>query len=125
MHTEIRPSGGAQRGGLVARVGTTAAPVVAAVEAMENHLADVLGLADLAMIAGVSPRQLNRLFHDRLGRSTMSYYRNLRLDTAERLLSHSRLPLTEIALATGFANSSHFSRVYSQRFGAPPSRRRR
>jgi len=125
LHTDIRPSGGPQRGGLVERVGTTAAPVLDAVEAMENHVADTLTLADLAAIAGVSERQLNRLFRERLGVSTMGYYRDLRLDTAQRLIAHSPLPLTEIALATGFANSAHFSRSYAEKFGAPPSSMRR
>ena len=117
-------SGGPQRGGLVARVGTTAAPVLDAVEAMESHVADPLSLPQLAVIAGVSPRQLNRLFRDRLRISTMGYYRDLRLDVAQRLMSHSPLSLTEIALATGFANSAHFARVYTARFGEAPSRAR-
>ncbi len=125
LHTDIRPSSGAQRAGLVDRVGTTAAPVLDAVEAMENHIADPLALRDLAAVAGVSPRQLGRLFHDRLGVPVMGYYRELRLTTARRLVTQSPLPLTEIALATGFANSAHFSAAYVRRFGEPPSRARR
>ncbi|KMW56812.1 HTH-type transcriptional regulator glxA [Candidatus Rhodobacter oscarellae] len=125
LHTDIRPSGGPQRAGLVERVGTTAAPVLDAVEAMENHVADPLVLDDLAALAGVSARQLTRLFRDRLGASPMAYYRDLRLDVAERLLVGSAMPLTEIALAVGFANSSHFSKSYAARNGRPPSRARR
>ncbi len=125
LHTDIRPSSGAQRAGIVERVGTTSAPILDAVEAMENHIADPLGLSDMAIIAGVSPRQLNRLFRSRLGRSTMSYYRHLRLETAARLVTQSPLPLTEVALATGFANSAHFSKAYSAEFGVPPSRMRK
>ncbi len=125
LHTEVRPSGGPQRSGLVERVGTTSAPVLDAVEAMENHIADPLALEDLAAIANVSVRQLNRLFRDRLGRSAMAYYRDLRLDVAERLVVRSPLSLTEVALATGFANSSHFSARYNRRFGVAPSRVRK
>ena len=62
-----------------------------------------------------------RLFKSKLGQSVMGYYRELRLDKAQNLMRNSALPLTEIALATGFANSSHFSRSYAARFGAPPS----
>jgi len=91
------------------------------VATMETHIADPVTLGDLAQMAGVSPRHLNRLFQDKLGRSTMDFYRTLRLDTARSLLRNSSLPLTEIALATGFASSSHFSRVYAQHFGKPPS----
>ena len=121
MHTEIRPSIGPQRGGLVARVGSTNAAILDAVGVMESHVAEPVSLDDLAAAAGISPRQLNRLFRDKLGRSTMGFYRELRLDKAQSLLRNSPLSLTEIALATGFANSSHFSRSYARHFGQPPS----
>jgi transcriptional regulator GlxA family with amidase domain len=88
---------------------------------MEANVADPLSLDQLAGIAGVSPRQLNRLFQTHLGRSTMRYYRDLRLDKAQNLMRNSPLSLTEIALASGFASSSHFSRVYAASFGQPPS----
>jgi transcriptional regulator GlxA family with amidase domain len=121
MHTEIRPSAGPQRGGLVARVGVNNAAILDAVDAMESHVAEPLDLRQLAEITGLSKRQLNRLFNEKLGRSTMGYYRDLRLDKAQNLLRNSPLSLTEIALATGFANSSHFSDLYSRSYGQPPS----
>lgn len=121
MHTEVRPSGGPQRAGLVERVGSNNAAILDAVEAMEAHVAEPVGLAHLARTAGLSPRQLNRLFTDKLGRSTMRYYRELRLEKAQSLLRNSPLTLTEIALATGFASSSHFSRAYAAHYGQPPS----
>ncbi len=124
LHTEIRPSGDPQRSGLVERVGSNNAAILDAVEAMETHVAELLTLDDLAKIASLSARQLNRLFREKLGRSTMGYYRDLRLDKAQSLLRNSPLSLTEIALATGFASSSHFSRVYSGHFRQPPSRYR-
>src|SRR6056297_1647621 len=117
MHTEIRPSAGPQRAGLVERVGSTNAAILDAVEAMEAHVAEPLTLDRLAGTAGLSPRQLNRLFTEKLGRPTMRYYRELRLQKAQSLLRNSPLSLTEIALATGFASSSHFSRAYAAQFG--------
>jgi transcriptional regulator GlxA family with amidase domain len=121
MHTEIRPSAGPQRAGLVERVGSTNAAILDAVEAMEAHVAEPLTLDRLAGTAGLSSRQLNRLFTEKLGRPTMRYYRELRLQKAQSLLRNSPLTLTEIALATGFASSSHFSRAYAAQFGQPPS----
>jgi transcriptional regulator GlxA family with amidase domain len=121
MHTEVRPSIGPQRAGLVERLGTTDPILLDAVATMETRIADPVTLKDLAQMAGISPRHLNRLFQEKLDRSTMDFYRTLRLDTARSLLRNSSLPLTQIALATGFASSSHFSRVYSQHFGQPPS----
>jgi transcriptional regulator GlxA family with amidase domain len=121
MHTEIRPPVGPQRAGLVERVGSNNAAILDAVESMEAHVADPLDLSQLAAIAGLSPRQLNRLFSDHLNQTVMRYYRALRLDRAQSLLRNSTLPLTQIALATGFANSSHFSQAYLAQFGHPPS----
>jgi AraC family transcriptional regulator, glycine betaine-responsive activator len=121
LHTEIRPSIGPQRSGLAARVGSTNRVILDAIRTMESHIADPVSLIKLAQKADISPRQLNRLFKDKLGCSTMGYYRVLRLDKARNLLTNSPLPLTEIALASGFANSSHFSTLFSQYFGRPPS----
>ena len=124
MHTNIRPSGGPQRAGLLERVGSQNPIILDAVKTMEAHVAEPLPLESLAKTAGVSPRQLNRLFAEKLGRPTMRYYREVRLEKAQSLLRKSPLVLTEIALATGFANSSHFSRAYAAQFGQPPSAHR-
>lgn len=121
LHTEIRPSAGPQRSGLATRVGTTNAAILHAVAMMENHVADPVTLRDLAAAAGISARQLNRLFHAVLGRSTMQVYREVRLDKARNLIRNSPLSLTEIGLATGFSSSSHFSRLFAGHFGNPPS----
>jgi len=121
MHTEVRPSGGPQRAGLVERVGSNNAAILDAVEAMETHVAEPVNLVHLSQTAGLSPRQLNRLFTEKLGRPVMRYYRELRLEKAQNLLRSSPLSLTEIALATGFASSSNFSRAYAARYGQPPS----
>ena len=125
MHTQIRPSGGAQRASLTERYGITCQQVLIAIEAMQNHIADPLGLVHLARMSGVSPRQLNRLFHDKLSRSTMAFYRDLRLEKACNLLQHTPLSITEIALATGFAGSAHFSQAFRRKFGDTPSSMRR
>ena len=121
LHTEIRPSEGPQRGRLVDRIGTTNAAVLDAVNAMEHHLSEPLSQRQLASVSGVSMRQLNRLFSEKLNRPTMRFYRELRLEKAHNLLRNSSLSLTEISLATGFSSSSHFSRAFSDSYGRPPS----
>jgi len=125
MHTDIRPSGGPQRAGLAERYGTTTPAIILAIEAMENHVADPLDLKQLAGLCGLGQRQLNRLFDERLGRSTMAFYRDLRLEKARNLLTQSPLTITEIALATGFASSAHFSKSFRDSFSVPPSALRR
>ncbi len=121
VHAEIRPSGGAQRGSLANRIGTSNASVLSTVELMENHIADPLTLLDLARLVGISERQLNRIFKKNLGRSTMVYYRSIRLGKAKNLLRNSNLKISEIAEATGFSNQSHLTGLFSDFYGYVPS----
>jgi transcriptional regulator GlxA family with amidase domain len=121
MHTEVRPAGGPQRAGLVERYGTTNPMILNCIDAMRNHIADPLDLSQLAALIGLSSRQLNRLFHQKFDQPTMHFYRMLRLEKANNLLIHSPLTITEIALATGFANSAHFARLYMKAYGKTPS----
>ena len=124
LHTDVRAAADPQRGTLAERLGSNSPHLVEAVSAMEDHIADPLSLSQLAMVAGVTPRHLNRLFAERLGRSTMAYYRDMRLDVAQRLIKDTPMSIAEISEATGFATSSHFSGAYRQAFGVSPRRGR-
>ena len=121
MHTDIRPSGGPQRAGIAERYGTASQTVVRAIEAMENHIADPLTLPQLALLSGVGARQLNRLFREKLGQSTMEFYRSLRVEKAHGFLTQSPMSISQVALATGFSSSAHFSQCFKKMYGKPPS----
>ena len=124
MHTDVRPAGGPQRAGLAQRYGTNRRAVLAAIEAMENHVADPLPLAGLARLAGVGTRQLNRQFRAALGRSTGAFYRDLRLEKSREFLQRTGLSVLDIAIATGFSGAAHFATAYRKRYGKAPSRDR-
>ncbi|MCC0041578.1 MAG: GlxA family transcriptional regulator [Rhodobiaceae bacterium] len=124
VHTDVRPSGGPQRAGIAERYRTANGFLLAAIQAMQDHIADPLPVGALASRAGVGERQLTRLFTKEMKRSPMAFYRDLRLDTARGLVVQSGLSMTDIALACGFANSAHFSQAYAKRFGQAPSRDR-
>lgn len=95
-----------------------------AVDLMFSHLADPLAADQIAAQVGCSPRQLQRLFQDRLGQPMMQFYREMRLKKADELVVQTGLSMLDIALITGFASAAHFSRLYAARFGLPPLRRR-
>ena len=120
-HTEIRSAADPQRAGLVARLGVADRAVLDAVAAMESHTAEPLALADIAGFARISPRQLTRRFQVAFGVSVMGYYRGVRLGLARKLLVTTALSLTEVALTTGFATPSHFSRAFAAEYGVAPS----
>ncbi|MCY1251301.1 Exoenzyme S synthesis regulatory protein ExsA [compost metagenome] len=78
-------------------------------------------LGDLTAIAGVSARQLQYAFNDNIGVSPLVYLRNARLDRARDLLLSCRMPVSEVALRSGFNHLGKFARYYRERFGETPS----
>ncbi len=125
IHTEVRPSIGPQRSSLAERYPGATRPVLQAIKVMQNHIADPLDLQQLARLSEISPRQLNRLFKQKIGDNTMAFYRHLRLEVARQLLNQSSMKIIEIAYASGFVNAAHFSTVFKQRFGKSPSSMRK
>lgn len=121
VHTEVRSEALPYRSQIAERYGTKHPVVIRAMEVMEGHIAEPLSLEGLAALVGIGPRQLNRLFQSELEQSTMVFYRDLRLEQAKNLVEHSAMSLTNIALATGFASSAHFSRCFRDVFNKAPS----
>jgi transcriptional regulator GlxA family with amidase domain len=91
---------------------------------MEARIEDPLTLGEMAESAGITPRQLERLFTDNLHDKPSRYYLKIRLSRAQNLLRQTSLPIAEVAMATGFVSISHFSRVYSKMFNRAPKRDR-
>jgi AraC family transcriptional regulator len=84
-----------------------------------------LGLDDVARVAGVHPAHLNRVFRLRHGCSVGEYVRRLRVDIAARELATSQRRIADIASGLGFADQSHFSRVFVKLRGITPGRFRK
>lgn len=122
LYTQIRPSQSEQRSSLIDRYKTSNKIVIDTLELMRNHIGDPLSLDQLASLGQISKRQLNRLFKDEVGHSTMQVYTQLRLDNAARLIKNSTLSITEIAYATGFTNSAHFAYSFKAKYKMTPSK---
>ncbi|MCZ4354463.1 GlxA family transcriptional regulator [Roseovarius aestuarii] len=117
-----RPEGQGQRGALWGQLGVRHSSLARAIDIMRANLEEPLAPSDLARAAGVSIRQLERLFARYLETSPKRYYLGLRLEKARSLLAQTDLPLMEISLVCGFKAPSHFSKTYRKAFGVPPSR---
>lgn len=87
---------------------------------MEANIEEPLELQDLAGLAGISRRQLERLFLKYLGCTPSRYYLRLRLDRARRLLKQTSCSIVEIAAMCGFVSATHFSRCYRKTMGRAP-----
>ncbi|MDD0809840.1 Ada metal-binding domain-containing protein [Curvibacter sp. RS43] len=82
-------------------------------------------MARLAARLGVSDRHLRRLFETTLGVSPLQYLQTQRLLCAKQLLADTDLPITEIALASGFASVRRFNAAFLTHYGLSPSALRR
>lgn len=121
LHTHIREGFGPQRMDLRYRLGVADEKLLSVLGAMERSIEMPLPRAQLAREAGISLRQLERLFQRHVGHGIHSHYRWLRLERARQLLRETTLPVLDVALATGFASSSQFARAYRRAFREPPS----
>ncbi|RWI99852.1 GlxA family transcriptional regulator [Mesorhizobium sp.] len=110
----VRAGDERQRLPLLRQHGRLNPTVVKLIELMQRNLATPLKMADLAAAAGVSRRQVERLFRNDLGRSPCRYFRELRLEHAKLLLAHSAMPVLEIAVSCGFVSASHFSKCFRE-----------
>lgn len=106
---------------VAARYGVDDARLLKIISAMEEQSEDPLDAAALAAVAGISLRQMERLFHDKLGQRPMGFYLALRLEKAERLLTYSHMSVRDVSVACGFSSLPLFSRSFRSRYGRPPS----
>jgi transcriptional regulator GlxA family with amidase domain len=97
------------------------APVRLAIAAMRAAIENPTPLPTIAAKAGVSPRQLERLFLRHTGVTPLRYYLQIRLDRARELLLYSDRSVIEIAVSAGFTSTSHFSTWYKRIHGVRPS----
>lgn len=101
--------------------GTSSRKVAKLLELMGDHLEEPMPLADIARLAGLSLRGLERLTREKLETSPAALYRRLRLLRARKLAQDTDMAVTEIALRTGYADASAMTRAFRQEFGLPPS----
>lgn len=88
---------------------------------LRENLANTVSVPIMASWVQLSPGQLNRLFTRYLDQSPSAYLRTLRLDKASELLTYSTLSIAQIAQTCGFPNANHFSRVFHEFRGQPPT----
>jgi transcriptional regulator GlxA family with amidase domain len=91
-----------------------------ALQLMQSAIEDPLSIGELCEQLDISRRQLERLFSRYLAQSPMHVYFDMRLSHAFALMNETSMSVTEIALASGFNSSTHFSRQFKRKFGASP-----
>lgn len=92
-----------------------------AVSAVLDRPADSHSVATMAASAGMSRSALARNFASTFGMSPMDFVTKTRLHHAAQLLRSTPLPIKVIAVSSGFASRSHFSRAFKLAYGVDPT----
>lgn len=86
---------------------------------------DAGDVESLALRLGIGERQLRRLFDKHLGASPIAVAQTRRVLLAKQLLHDTRMPMVDVAFASGFGSLRRFNETFSRLYGRPPSALRR
>ncbi|MFE3838407.1 GlxA family transcriptional regulator [Pseudogemmobacter sonorensis] len=103
-----------------ARLKTRNTKVLATIALMEARIDQGFELQSYCDHAGVTTRQLQRLFRRHLGMTPQQYMNDLRLRHGRMLLTETNMPVLEVALACGYDNRSSFSKGFRRKYGVAP-----
>ena len=98
----------------------TSAVVRKALRLIDEGILDTASVDELASKLGLGSRHLRRLFLQHVGASPISFAQTRRLQFAKRLLDETNLPITQIALASGFGSLRRFNTAFLQTYGRAP-----
>ncbi len=121
----IRGRNDRQRLPLRLQLGASQPKLAEAVAFMEANIEELISLDEIVSHVGLSRRQLERLFQKYLHYVPTQYYMRLRLMHARQLLLQTNMSIVDIAFASGFVSTPHFSKCYREHFGIPPSDERK
>jgi AraC family transcriptional regulator of adaptative response / DNA-3-methyladenine glycosylase II len=91
---------------------------------IEENVPGESGLESLASRLGVTSRHLRRVFAAEFGVAPVQYAQTQRLLMAKRLLTDTAMPVTEVAMASGFASLRRFNALFRERYRMAPTRLR-
>jgi AraC family transcriptional regulator len=92
-----------------------------ATDFMGDHLAESIGLVDIAAAAGLSRMHFAAQFRMATGLRPHEYLQRRRIERARELLLTSRLPLVEVAFEVGFKTQAHFTSIFARLVGETPN----
>jgi AraC family transcriptional regulator of arabinose operon len=88
---------------------------------MQRHLAEPIGVAELAALVNLSPSRFRHLFGAQTGLGPGQYLQRLRLRRARLLIERTFLSVKEVMALVGYNDPSHFSKDFRRYHGLSPS----
>lgn len=103
----------------------TSAVVRRALRLIDAGALDTGSTSQLAAQVGIGTRHLHRLFVEHVGAAPITVAQTRRLLFAKQLLDETDLPITEVALASGFGSVRRFNETFLKTYGRSPRELRR
>jgi AraC family transcriptional regulator of arabinose operon len=91
-----------------------------AINYIQFNYASPMTIAGLAEMLSINRSYFYRIFKAEIGISPIEYLNNYRIDQAKKMLLESTMPISQIAMATGFNTFSSFYRLFSLKYGHSP-----
>ena len=123
-HERIRSMAEDQRSGTLGITASLSKPMQKAVALMKRNIEHPISLPELALAAGLSPRQLERLSLKHFGVTPIALYMRFRVERAREFLLYSNASIMDISVRAGFSSASHLATWYRRIFGTRPSEAR-
>lgn len=120
--TQRRDEADSQTASLATRLGTRHDKLLQAAAFLEARIEEGFDLDACARHLNLSRRQIERLFSTHLGITPVRFMNDLRLARGRALLAETDMKVTDVAVASGFASASHFSKSFRKKYGVSPYR---
>ena len=91
----------------------------------QSHIDAPLRVGDLAQRARLSPFQFDQRIRAMFGHSAGQYLTRLRIDYACGLLRRTPMPISQIALESGYADQTALTRQFRKAVGLSPAQYRK
>jgi AraC-like DNA-binding protein/mannose-6-phosphate isomerase-like protein (cupin superfamily) len=90
------------------------------IDFMEHHFVDKIYLDELSEKAFMSTRNFQRIFKKAVGSSPTNYLMQIRLQNARKLLRESDMPISNIAVHSGFGDDNYFIKCFKKEYTVTP-----
>lgn len=95
--------------------------MTAALEYINTHMGQDLGIEELSELLGISPSYFCLLFKNHVGQTFVEYLTGKRVEAARFLLENSDRSITQIGAYVGYHERRYFTRVFQKATGMTPS----
>lgn len=92
---------------------------------IQENFTDKISLKEFGVQFHLSEKYVSRYFKEHFHITLSQYVNHLRLEHARQLLQETQLPVTEVALQSGYPNVSYFIRSFKKMYGVSPLKYRK